>query len=125
MINAESFKKKIKERTERLTEEISIHIQEVLKEELNKENVQVPFTVHLNSTCNDNIDIVRSVCNMLGFVSTVEQEHVGGLKITLNFTNILNSKLDKMSLSEMMRKVSSGDRPGSIGDYYQYFNSQV
>lgn len=107
MINAESFKQKIQERNDKLAEEISLYIQTVLKSELEKENIQVPFSIELDKRCKENVDIVRSVCNLLGFKTTVDNENKDGIVVTLSFSTVENRKAHEMELAEMMRKVST------------------
>lgn len=126
MINAETFKQKIQERTDRLAEEIAEYVQTVLKKELEKENIQVPFSIELDKKCKENVDIVRSVCNLLGFKTSVDREQHNGIVVTLNFTTIENRKTSEMELSEMMRRVSSimeSQESRSAKDYYSYFNN--
>ena len=126
MINAETFKQKIQERTDRLAEEIAAYVQTVLKKELEKENIQVPFSIELDKKCKENVDIVRSVCNLLGFKTTVDSEKHNGIVVTLNFTTIENRKTSEMELADMMRRVSSimeSQESRSAKDYYSYFNN--
>jgi len=132
MVNAESFKQKIKERTEKLTEEISAYIQTVLNNELQKDNVQVPFIIGLDKLCKDNIDIVKSVANILGFKVTIEEEHsFSGIKVKFDFTTVVNNKAHVENLSDMIRKASDimdakNQNPLNVPDFYsQYMNNQI
>lgn len=101
MINAENFKTKLKEQNDKLTDQISVHIQSVLSKELEKDEVQVPFTIQLNEQSTKNLDIVRAVMNTLGFRVVQHEENSQGISIKLDFSSVQNKRTGELSYNEL------------------------
>ncbi|WNA15816.1 hypothetical protein XaC1_173 [Xanthomonas phage XaC1] len=87
MITAESFKKKIKEREDKLRNDIDVLVQNALKHELDKDHVSVPFTLTIKTDA-DNTDIVKQVLNTCGFNSNVVPSVEGVITVEVMFLDV-------------------------------------
>ena len=123
MINAESFRQKIKERIDKLTVQITDEVQSVLELELQKENVSIPCTITLNSLCSNNQDIVKIVLNLIGF-SIVKIENVDDcIDVSIDFSEVKNKNNEYEKLVEhinKMHKIKYSDMNINCNDPYNY-----
>lgn len=92
MITAESFKKKIKEREDKLRNDIEVLVQNALKHELDKDHVVVPFKLTIETDV-VNTDIVKQVLNTCGFNSNVVPSVEGAVTVEVMFIEV-KGKID-------------------------------